>query len=274
VTPWLRSLLSKGRAFIVVAALFATLGTAARAGLAPDQLATIGVDPPPGATFPIGAALIDLDGRETKLGDAIGGKPAVIVFVDYTCKTLCSPILAIAAGALRRSGLTPGADFRLIAIAFNPRNSAEDARRVINAQIDFATPLGHATMALRASAAIAQRLTAAVGYRFAYDAEHDLYAHPAVVLVAGADGRVSRTLSGLALSPDDLRLALVEAGRGAIGTVSDQLHLLCYGFDAQIGFYTDRIRLIVVAACGLTVLVLLFCLAGLSGVFLLSRRPS
>jgi protein SCO1/2 len=270
---WRPYALSNARIFIV-AALFSVFAGAAEAGLAPDQLTAVGVDPPPGATFPIDAPLLDLDGRETSLGEAIDGRPATIVFVDYTCKTLCSPIVAIVAGALRGSGLRPGDDFRLIAIGFNPKNSADDARRMIDAQIGLTTPLGLATKALRATPAIVQRLTTAVGYRFAYDAEHDLYAHPAAILVAGADGRVSRALSGLALSPEDLRLALVEAGHGAIGKISDQLHLLCYGFDAKIGFYTDRIRLILIATCSLTVLSLALGLAGLSGVFPLSRRPS
>jgi protein SCO1/2 len=246
----------------------------ATASLAPNELAAIGVDPAPGATFPLDQPLIGLEGRQMTLGAAIDGKPSAVVFVDYTCKTLCSPVLAIVSSALARSGLTPGTDFRLITIGLNPKNSAEDARRMVEAEIGLTTPLGRAVAALRADAAAAQRLTAAVGYRYAYDAERDQYAHPAAVLVAGADGRVSRVLSGLALSPNDAKLALIEAGRGAIGGIGDQILLHCYGFDPTVGFYTDRISLILVASCCLTVILIVVGLASLSGKLHVARRPS
>ena len=45
-----------------------------------------------------------------------------------------------------------------------------------------------------------------------------------------------------------MRLALVEAGKGAIGEIADQIRLLCYGFSASVGFYADRIRILLMAA--------------------------
>ena len=69
-----------------------------------------------------------------------------------------------------------------------------------------------------------------------------------------ADGRLSRVLSGLAITGTDVRLALVEAGKGTIGALTDQLRLICYGFSASVGFYADRIR-IALAAAGATTLI-------------------
>ena len=82
-------------------------------------------------------------------------------------------------------------------------------------------------------------LTAAVGYHYAYDAERGRYAHPVALLVVTANGRLSRVLSGLSISGGDVRLALVEASKGTIGAIVDQVRLLCYGFSASFGFYTN-----------------------------------
>ena len=77
------------------------------------------------------------------------------------------------------------------------------------------------------------RLTAALGYRYAYDEEHDQYVHPGAAYVLRADGRVSQVLTGLGLSPGDMRLALVEAGEGRVGTIGDQVRLLCSGLRSR-----------------------------------------
>jgi protein SCO1/2 len=97
-------------------------------------------------------------------------------------------------------------------------------------------------------------LTDALGYHYRYDAAADQFAHPAGALVLTSDGRVSRSLASLALNPTDLRLALVEAGGGRIGTFTDRLSLLCYGFDAAHGVYTPAIARMLKVLAGLTVI--------------------
>ena len=193
--------------------------------LVASELDEVGVRPPPNAVLPLEAELTDLDGRPITLRDAIGGRAAVVVFADYRCPQLCSPILAVTAKALAETGLAPGVDFRLVVVGFNPRSDVSDARGMIDGQIGAASPVGRATAALRAPPDVVARLTAAVGYHYVYDAEHERYAHPAVLLVVGADGRLSRVLSGLAADADDLRLALVEAGHGGVGDLRDQIRL-------------------------------------------------
>jgi protein SCO1/2 len=59
--------------------------------------------------------------------------------------------------------------------------------------------------------------------------------------VLAKDGRIVRVLSGLGLSGNDLRLALVDAGQGRVGTLLDQITLRCFGFDPARGIYTATI---------------------------------
>ena len=225
------------------------------AGLTAEQLADVGVTPPADATLPLDARLTDLDGHATTLGDAIGGRPAVVNFVDYLCTQLCSPILGVVGRALGESGLEAGTDYRLVVIGFNPKASAADGKRMVGGQIGSSTPVGRATTALVASENVAARLTSAVGFHYAYDAALGRFAHPAALLVVTRDGKLSRVLSGLAITGSNVRLALVEAGKGTIGAIADQIRLLCYGFSASIGFCSDRIR-VLLAAAGVGTLVL------------------
>ena len=76
------------------------------------------------------------------------------------------------------------------------------------------------------------------------------------LVVSPADGRVSHALSGLALDPADLRLAIVEAGGGRIGSVVDRVRLLCYGFDPSHGFYNLAIGRALSIGGGVTVALL------------------
>ena len=242
-------ILLRAAAFI----LAALIGGPAVATLTAEQLTDVGVRPPPGARLPLDARLTDLDGRATSLGDAIGGRPAVVVFADYDCPQLCSPILALAGVALGKSGLAAGSDYRLVIIGFNPKATAADGRRMVDGQVGFASPVGRATTALMASEPVAERLASAVGFHYAYDPALSRFAHPTALLVVTSDGRLSRVLAGLAVTGADARLALIEAGGGTIGGLVDQVRLVCYGFSASVGYYADRVR-ILLAAAGVTTL--------------------
>ena len=101
-----------------------------------------------------------------------------MIFADYDCTQFCSPILGLANAALKTSGLKPGADYRLVVIGFNPRATSADAKRMVEGEIGSTTAIGRATTALIATEPIAARLTSAVGYHYAYDAESGRYAHP------------------------------------------------------------------------------------------------
>ena len=95
----------------MVAAACFFLAVPASARLDTDALDAIGVSPPPGARVPMSAALTDQDGIPHALGEALGGRPSVLIFADFTCRTLCGPILAFAADGLAKTGLKPGRDF-------------------------------------------------------------------------------------------------------------------------------------------------------------------
>jgi protein SCO1/2 len=81
-------------------------------------------------------------------------------------------------------------------------------------------------------------LAAAVGFRYAYDAETDLFIHASGIMVATPGGELARYIYGVEYPPRDLRLALVEASEGRIGTITDQVLLFCYHYDPVTGKYS------------------------------------
>jgi protein SCO1/2 len=231
---------------IIVAALLMLLiagGAGAEAGVTQAALDDIAVEPRADAALPLGLRFLDESAQSRTLGDVLAGKPAILVFADYTCRTLCGPILTFVAAGLERSGLAAGADYGLIVIGLDPKDDPQSARASKAARIGSDTPLAAATVMLTGEEAAIRAVTAALGYRYAYDAEHDQFAHPAAVFAVNSTGRVTRVLSALGLGGPDLRLALVEAGEGHVGSLGDRLRVLCYGFDPVRGVYTETITL-------------------------------
>jgi protein SCO1/2 len=250
-------------AAIVVMAFPLILATGAQAALTRSELDGVSLAPPAGAAAPLALNFRDIDDRRVTLREAIGGRPSLLLLVDYTCRTICGPALAIASGALAQTGLDP-TKFRLLVIGLDPKDSAEDARVMARQIGDPAVE--NVTTLLRGDPDNVHQLTDALGYRYRYDAAEDQFAHPAGALVMTADGRVSRGLSSLALNPRDLRLALVEAGAGRIGTFRDRLTLLCYGFDAAHGVYAPAIARMLKLFAALTVI------GALGSIVVLERR--
>jgi protein SCO1 len=242
---------------IILAALLVLLiagGAGAGAGVTQATLDNVGVEPRPDAALPRELRFLDEDGQAHTFGEVLAGEPAILVFADYTCRTLCGPVLTFVAAGLERSGLAAGTDYRLIVIGLDPKDDLESARTMKAERIGSGTPLGAATVMLTGDQATITATTTALGYRYAYDAKHDQFAHPAAAFVVNSAGRITRVLSGLGLDGADLRLALVEAGEGHVGSLGDRLRLLCYGFDPVRGIYTEKITFLLQLAAISTLL--------------------
>ena len=79
---------------------------AAWAGLTEQQIGEVALAPPPGARVPADLVFKDLEGGDLTLGDAIAGRPTLLMPADFTCSGICGPALSIAASALSQTGLT------------------------------------------------------------------------------------------------------------------------------------------------------------------------
>lgn len=233
--------------------------TQAQAPFDPFTSATI--DTPEGAAAPGQAAFVDRMGQPVDLGTLVRGDvPVVLAPVYFTCPNICG----VSTGSLLRGlgmiDLEPGRDYRVVFFSFDPTEGPPDAREAL-AQARKAAPevAGLDDMRFLSSGEEPIRaVTQAVGYHFAWDDQLQQYSHANAFAVLTPDGRVSRWINAVAAEPTDLRLAIVEAGGGAVGDLGDFLLMLCYQYDPETGKYGSLINGSLKGLAGLTV-------AGLAG---------
>jgi protein SCO1 len=225
-------------AFVIATAIVSP----AQAALTDAELSRVRVTVPPGAREPLQLRFRDQAGRATTLGAALGGEPALLVFEDYRCRTLCGPALAIVAAQAKASGLRPGQDFRLIAIGLNPRETPADAAVMQESRLGDQPALRRASSFLTGDAAVIARATRAVGYGYAYDAAEDQFTHPAAAFALASDGTVTRFLTETAITGPALRDAILQARAGEVGDLVDRLRLWCHDAVALTGRYDGAVQ--------------------------------
>jgi len=220
------------------------------------MLKEVGIDQHLDAQIPLDLKFVDENGRDVTLGQYFNGKrPVVLALVYYECPMLCTLTLNGLVGSLTPLTLSAGQDFDVLAVSFDPGETpalATERRKTFlqrysrahaDAGVHFLTGREDAIKAL----------TSAVGFRYVYDSAIDQFAHPAAITIVSPAGKVSRYLFGVEFAPKDLKLSLVEATDGKIGTVVDQALLFCYHYDPETGKYGLAILNLVRLAGALTV---------------------
>mgnify|MGYP000960349053 CR=1 FL=1 len=225
----------------------------ARAALTSNDLAEVRVDPPAGAALPRDQVYRDEHNQSRTIGDFMDGRPAVLVFADYTCQTLCGPAVSLAAAALQESGLRAGRDYVLLVVGIDPHDGIADAKAMKQTRIGDPAIAG-ASRFLVGDAETEAAATAALGYHYVYDPDIDQYAHPAAAFVLRPDGGLQQSFAGFDIQPEPLKTALQAASTGSEGGIVEQIRILCYALTPAVGIYSDQITLALQAGGALTVL--------------------
>ncbi|HXT00238.1 MAG TPA: SCO family protein [Elusimicrobiota bacterium] len=232
----------------------------------PSVLKAVGFDQKLGAQAPLDLVFRDEGGKPARLGSLLRGRPAVLALVYYRCPMLCTETLNGLVRALRALSFDAGRDFDVVVLSIDPREGSALAAAKEKVYVERYGRAGGARgwSFLTGDEASIRRLAAAVGFRYAYDRELDLYAHPAGLVVLTPAGRVSKYLFGVEFAAGDLRLALVEAAGGAIGSPIDRFVLYCFHYDPLTGRYGLRILRVLQAAGALTIAGLAALVLGMS----------
>jgi protein SCO1/2 len=237
----------------------------------PGVLATIAFEQRLDAQIPADLAFRDEAGHTVQLGDYFSQKPVILTLNYYECPMLCPVVLEGLLRSLRALSFMIGEQFDVVTVSIDPGETAALAATTKARYIrDYGRPKAAAGWHfLTGDEASIQRLTQAVGFRYAYDAGKNQYAHAAGIMVLTPQGRISRYFYGIEFSPRDLRLALVEAAANTIGSPVDQLLLFCYQYDPATGRYS----LVVRRALQLAGLATVFSLAGFMVVMFCREHP-
>jgi protein SCO1/2 len=195
------------------------------------------------AQLPLDTPLRDESGSPVKFGDYFGKKPVVVLFVYFECPMLCKVELNGLVRNLRALSLSAGQEFEIVTVSIDPREDARLASAKKRGYVKWYDRPGveQGWHFLTGDEPSIRRLTGVAGFRYTYDARTDQFAHPAGLIVATPGGRISRYIYGVDFPASDLRLALVEASNGKIGSPVDRLLLTCFHYDPSTGRYNFAI---------------------------------
>jgi protein SCO1/2 len=224
----------------------------------PPAVRDVGIDQRLGEPLPLDLVFVDETGKEVTLREYFGERPVILSLVYYECPMLCTLVLNGLVNGLKELPFSPCEDMELVTVSFDPGETPDLALAKKNSYVAL---YGHPQAAagwhfLTGSEEAVAKLTEAVGFRYAYDEKTDQYAHASGIMLATPDGRLSHYFFGVEYPPRDLRLGLVEASSGKVGSPVDRLMLFCYRYDSVSGQYSFAAMNIIRLGCFLTILAL------------------
>jgi protein SCO1/2 len=206
----------------------------------PGTLQDVGFEQRLDETLPLDLSFRDEDGREVRLGEYFGDRPVLLAFVYYECPMLCSQVLNGVTSALVAIDERAGRDFDVVAVSFDPRETPPMAAAKKKSYIDrYNRPNAERGWHfLTGSEASIRALTAAAGFKYAWDEQTQQFAHASGFVIATREGRLSRYFFGIEYAPRDVKFALIESSAGRVGSLVDQVLLYCYHYDPATGSYS------------------------------------
>ena len=223
---------ARSRVFLVLLAALLSLPPSTFAANAVFPEGTVGISENLGASVPRDVRFMDENGSTVSLGSLIS-TPTILALVYYTCPNVCDYLLLGVAGVLKSVDAVPGADYRVIAISIDDRETPADARRAKRISLEtLERPFPpDAWRFLTGDTRSIREVSEAVGYHFARKAAG--FDHPVGIVILSASGTVVRYMNGTDFLPADLKLSLLEASQGKVGPTIARVLRFCFTTDPQ-----------------------------------------
>jgi protein SCO1/2 len=234
----------------------------------PKPLQTVGIEQHLSEQLPLDTKFTDENGRSVALGDYFkSGKPVVLALVYYECPMLCNEVLTGLVGALKGINFTPGKEFDVLAVSFDPRDTPAIARSKKETYLArYDRPNTEAGWHfLTGTPESIEKITEAVGFKYEWDEKTKQFAHAGGVQVVTPEGKLARYFYGIQYAPKEIKFGLMEASTNKIGNPVEQLILYCYHYNPASGKYGLAI-MNVVRLGGIATLI------GLAAMFIYFRR--
>jgi protein SCO1 len=171
------------------------------------------------------------------------GKPIVLSMVYYRCPTLCNYHLNGIAKVFKNLEWNLGEKYEFITVSIDPSETPDLAEKKRNAYMEdyvsngkFRLPSGMSFLVGKEGEI--KQLADSLGFKYKYNPGIQQWIHPAVAYVLTPEGKIARIFNGISFDERDLKLSLVEATNGKIGTMMDRVALFCFQFDPNKNKYT------------------------------------
>lgn len=207
----------------------------------PEQLKDVGISEKLGQSLDLSLRFKDETGKEVTLGDYFDGKTPVIVSpVYFSCPGLCNFHLNGLTEALKGVDFSAGSKFKVLAISFDSKETPEIAapKKANYLKVYDRPGTEDGWHFLTGDAENVRKLTESVGFKYSWNEERKEWAHASAAIIASPKGKITRYLPGIVFEPKDVRLALLEATEGRVGTFVDQLVLYCFQYNPHQSRYT------------------------------------
>lgn len=205
----------------------------------------VGIDEKLDTQLPLDLKFTDQSGKEVTLGDYFDSdQPVILTLNYYRCPTLCGLQLNGMIRTLQELKWTAGDNFRILTISFDPSEAPQLAKLK---QQGYLREYGRPAAAkgwdfLVGDYDSVQSILDATGFKVQWSEQQQEWIHTAALIICTPEGRISRYLYGVMYDLKTLRLSLVEASEGKIGTPLDQILLFCFHYDAEAGSYAASIN--------------------------------
>jgi len=242
-------------------------------GEVPEQKnARVAFDQRLGDKVPLDATFLDENGTVVTLAQCINGKPTILILAYYRCPMLCGEVFAGTLDAMQQiRTLTCGVDYNVVCVSFDPK---EQTGLALAKKRRFVTEYGRKEADqgwkfLTGKKDNIDRLTTAVGFHYEWDPMLKEYNHPSGITILSPEGIITRYFAGIEFMDRNydgqivqsdpartLKMSLIEAGEGKIGSFTDKVFLSCYQYNPHTGKYSANAMLIMRLGGLLTLLII------------------
>jgi protein SCO1 len=222
-----------------------------------EKKSQVGIDEKLGQKIPGDITFFDETGKPVKLSDLTNGKPVILTLVYYKCPGICSPLLTELAHVTDKLDLVIGMDFNIITISFNTAEDytmASEKKKNYFGLMKIKKPSDNDWRFLTADSINVAKITDAIGFR--YLKQGNDFVHAGALTMLSPDLKITRYLYGADFLPFDIKMALLEASEGKIGSPISKIATLCYSYDAEGRKYVLNVTRI--AGSGILFLIIVF----------------
>lgn len=197
-----------------------------------------------GDHLPLDLEFTDSEGVTRRLGDLLRPeRPVILTLAYYDCPMLCHLVLDGMVSALRKHELRnwgAGDQFDILTVSIDPEQTPEVSAKWKAKYLEsYIRPTAaQGWKFLTGDKPTLRALADSVGFGYMWVDERKEFAHKGALIICTPDGKVSQYLHGVSFKPNDVKLALMDAADGEIGSFLDQVQFFCYRWDPEQGKYT------------------------------------
>lgn len=236
----------------------------------PPEAQDVGLVSKLGEQAPLDLEFVNGEGKPVKFRDYFkAGKPVVLTLMYYRCPMVCPLVLERLQRGMNGIPYIVGEDYTSVVVSFDPTEKPQAAAEAKVLYLGgYSKPVSPVVKAgwdfLVCPNSNTRVLASAVGFNYKYIEEAGQYSHPVSLVVLTPEGKVARYVSGMDYTPEDLRMALLEASKGKIASgIGDWFRHTCYVYNDKTGKYTMRAMNVMRLGGLLTVAALGTLIAGL-----------